>query len=227
MHVSMRGVIQDDLSSGGDFTFHRGHIMLIRTWLLLYSQSTSNMLCNQKLLKNIRKSNGYITIHCNAVSKPVEIIGDLLGYRIVWFDRSAIASILSLSRATHCFHAQFENWNGNHFSLSTLSHTVIFQYIHFGIYYHDTEHWSVMLINTVAEDCEGFTNREFEGAQATRRSLGMLVFPSEQDFGKMVHSNLIHNYPITLTNIANAKKVRTFPQSKASLSNPPPPSSTQ
>ena len=96
MHVSMGGLIYDDLSSGNKFTFHQGHLLSIRMWLLLDSQSTVDVICNQKLPKNIRKSDGYITIHCNAVSKRVEMIGDILGYRKVWFDGSDIANLLSL-----------------------------------------------------------------------------------------------------------------------------------
>ena len=60
-----------------------------------------------------------------------------------------------------------------------------------------------MLINVVAESCEGFTNHKFEGAQATSRSLGMFGFNSERDFGHMVRSKLIYNCLITPTNMAN------------------------
>ena len=52
-------------------------------------QPTVGMVCNQKLLRNIRKLGIYIKINCNLGSKWVEIIGGLLGYGIVWFYGSA------------------------------------------------------------------------------------------------------------------------------------------
>ena len=96
MYVSMVGVIYDCLRSGDGFTFHQKHIMLIRAWLLLYIQSTVDVVCNKKLMKNIRNLDEYITIHCNAVSKWVGIVGYLLVYGTIWFDVSAITNSLSL-----------------------------------------------------------------------------------------------------------------------------------
>ena len=61
----MGGVIYDDIISYEDFKFHQVHLLLIRMLKILDSQSTVNVICNQQLLKNIRKSDGYITIHCN------------------------------------------------------------------------------------------------------------------------------------------------------------------
>ena len=64
-----------------------------------------------------------------------------------------------------------------------------------------------MLVNTVNGNCKGFTKCKFEGTKAERRTLGMIGFPSERDFGNMVLSNLIRNCPTTSTDIANAKKI--------------------
>ena len=65
MKVSMGGVIYDDIISCEYFKFYQVHLLLIRMLKILDSQSTVNVICNQQLLKNIRKSDGYITIHCN------------------------------------------------------------------------------------------------------------------------------------------------------------------
>ena len=65
----------------------------------------------------------------------------------------------------------------------------------------------IVLLNTVAENHEGFTRWEYEGAKVERCSLGLMVYSSEQDFAIMVSSNMITNYPITYCKIQNANKI--------------------
>ena len=193
MNVIMGGVIYDDLISDDEFKFHQGNLLLIRTWILLDIQSTFYVVCNQRLLKNIRNSYGYITIHCNVGSKWVEMIGYLPGYRTLWFDGLPISNVLSLYGANFHFYMYLYNWNVNHFSLSNPSQMVVFQQIQLGLYYLDIDHRSIMLVNTVAENRQEFTKCKFEGAQAARRSLRMIGSPSERDCISMVRSNLIRN----------------------------------
>ena len=52
-----------------------------------------------------------------------------------------------------------------------------------GLYYFDVadREKGVLLLNTVSENREGFTRREYEGAQESRRAMHLLGFPSERD----------------------------------------------
>ena len=63
-----------------------------------------------------------------------------------------------------------------------------FQLIHNGLYYFNAvdKESSVLLLNRVSENCEGFMWRDFEGAQEDRRAMYLLGFPSDQDFENMV-----------------------------------------
>ena len=45
---------------------------------------------------------------------------------------------------------------------------------------------SVLLLNTVSENREGFTQRECEGAQEARRAMHLLGLPLERYFENMV-----------------------------------------
>jgi hypothetical protein len=65
----------------------------------------------------------------------------------------------------------------------------------------------ISLTNTVAENSEGFNQRENDDAKSARRGLGMVGYPSPKDFKNMVRSNMIKNCPITLSNIAAANKI--------------------
>jgi hypothetical protein len=63
------------------------------------------------------------------------------------------------------------------------------------------------MVNTVAENREAFTQREYDDAKAARRGLGMVGYSSPRDFKNMFRSNMIKNCPITPANIAAANKI--------------------
>ena len=72
-----------------------------------------------------------------------------------------------------------------------------------GLYYFDVAERenSVLLLNTVTENREGFTQRKYEGAGEARRSMHLLGFPLERDFENMVRSNMIVNFPVTFSDV--------------------------
>jgi hypothetical protein len=51
---------------------------------------------------------------------------------------------------------------------------MIFQHSRSGLYYHDTKDRAVVMVNTVKENREGYTHREFERAKVARRALSMV-----------------------------------------------------
>ena len=72
-----------------------------------------------------------------------------------------------------------------------------------GLYYFhaaDREN-GVLLLNTVSENREGFTRREYEGAREAQRAMHLLGLPSERDFENMVCSNMIVNFPVTFSDV--------------------------
>jgi hypothetical protein len=83
----------------------------------------------------------------------------------------------------------------------------VFQQSGSGLYYHDTTDRDVVMANTVGNNREGFTNRAYNKAKQARRAIGMLGYPSEKDFRKMVSSNMITNCPVTPTDTSAANKI--------------------
>ena len=65
----------------------------------------------------------------------------------------------------------------------------------------------IVLLNTVAENHEGFTRWEYEGAKVERCSLGLMVYSSEQDCAIMVSSNMKTNSTVTSHKIQNSNKI--------------------
>jgi hypothetical protein len=63
------------------------------------------------------------------------------------------------------------------------------------------------MVNTVKENRDGYTNREFERSKVARRALGMVGYPSPADFTNMVRANMIQNCPVTPTDITTSNKI--------------------
>ena len=60
---------------------------------------------------------------------------------------------------------------------------------------------SVLLLNTVSENRERFTRRDYKGDREARRGMHLLGFPPERDFENMVRSNMIVNCPVTFSDV--------------------------
>ena len=167
------------------------------TWLLLESQSMVDLISNKKMLVNIRKMWGKDTIrlHCNSGANIVNMVGDLPGYGTVWNEPTGIANVLSMSKVTKKIRVAFnsEGWNFSRMVLP--DREVIFQLSPNGLYYFDAAYResSALPLDTVSENCEGFTQREFERDQGSRQAMHLLGFPSERDFENMVCSKMTVN----------------------------------
>ena len=101
----------------------------------------------------------------------------------------------------------FDSKGGNFFRMVLLEREVRFQLSTNGLYYFDAadRENSVLLLNTVSENREGFTQRDYEGPQEARRVMHLLRFPSERDFENMVRSNMTVKCPVTFSDVKNAK----------------------
>ena len=65
----------------------------------------------------------------------------------------------------------------------------------------------MLLLNTVSENREGFTQREYEGGREAQGAMHLLGLPLERGFENMVRSNMIVNCPVTFSDVKNAKLV--------------------
>jgi hypothetical protein len=63
------------------------------------------------------------------------------------------------------------------------------------------------MVNTVAENGEGYTQREHDDAKQARRTIGMAGYHSNKDFNNMVRSNMIKNCPVTSKSVSAANKI--------------------
>ena len=181
------------------------------TWILLDSQSTVDLIANPRMLINIRRvqSEDAIRVHCNRRVEVVDRIGELPGYGTVWYELTGIANILSMLRVTKKFRVIFDSEGGNFFRMVLPDREVKFQLSPNRLYYFDAadRENGFLLLNTVSENREGFTRREYEEDREAWRAMHLLGFPLDRDFENMVRSKIIINCPVTFSDVKNAKHI--------------------
>ena len=148
-------------------------------------------------------------MYFNSGVKVVDRGGDLPGYGTVWYEPTWIANILSMSMATKKFWVLFDSEGRNFFRMVLPDREVRFQLIPNGLYYFDAAYRenNMLILNTMLENPEGFTRREYKGAREAQRAMHLLGFSSERYFENMVRLNMIVNCPVTFSDVKNAKLI--------------------
>ena len=175
--------------------------------MLIDSEFTIDTISNKAMMKNIQRSPKPTTLHCNVGSRQVEYTSELKGYGRVWYNQKSIANNLSLSCATRKYRGVFNSKDGNYFRLMLPGREVVFNVSTNGLYFHDTVDRITILLNMVADNREGFTHRDYEGAKEACRALGLVGYPLERDFSNMASSNMNTNCPDTSCDIQNSSNI--------------------
>jgi hypothetical protein len=195
-------------SAGAAFTVDK-ESRIPRSWILLDNQSTVDVFHNESLLKRIRVSeNGHMDIHCNAGVTSTNLVGDLPGYGTVWYHPKGIANILSLNKVKEKYLVTYNSRDGNAFVVhkdDELSRT--FQQSPRGLFYMDTTQTGTLLVNTVAENKNKYTNRDYSKALLARNIQKRIGRPSTRAFIRIVDNKLLPNCPITCDDIIAAEHI--------------------
>ncbi len=103
--------IEDNPDKGENiFVQARAKGVVNKNFLLLDNQSTVNQIANPSLLKNIRKSNKPITVHCNAGVTKTDLEGELEGMT-VHHNPNSIANVLSLKSVAEMHRVTYDSWD--------------------------------------------------------------------------------------------------------------------
>ena len=81
----------------------------LRHLLLLDNQSTCDIFCNPKLLKNIHSTPNSMSVKRNCGSITTNKIGYLKNYGDVWFDERAITNILFLKNVKQKYQVTYDS----------------------------------------------------------------------------------------------------------------------
>jgi hypothetical protein len=149
-----------------DTIHHQGTSLLPAGWILLDNQSTVNVFCNPKMLRNIRPAK------------------TTMGYGEVWFNPKGIANILSLAKVEEQHRVTYDSADGQGFTVHKGDGvTRQFKKSKRGLFYLNvTERTGTALVNTVADNQNRYTVRSYKQAELARKIQNMLGRPSTRDY---------------------------------------------
>ena len=212
------GEFDEDLTTGFQFLTHGGGETVLQSsvtsavpnhWILLDNQSTVDVFQNAKLLRNIRKAESFMDIHCNAGVASTNLVGELPGYGTVWYHPKGIANILSLARVRERgYTITFDSHNGNCFRVIKPDGSMrVFRQSGRGLYYMSVKPGDVTLVDTVDDNRSRYNNRDYSQAVLARKIQSLIGRPSTRTYKAIVDANLLPNCPVTRRDITAAEDI--------------------
>ena len=190
------------------FNYNQVH-EIMRTWVLLDNESTTDIFCDARVVKNIRRVRETLRLHTNGGVLVTNTKADLPGYGTVWFDERAITNILSLSNVKKKRRIVYDSENGDTFEVINKNGDKLkFGPSEHGLYYYDlnkTEGFS--MLQTVQENRFPYSARQFERAKIARDVYHAIGNPSISDYKNIIKTNGLRNCPVTIEDINIAEKI--------------------
>eukprot|EP00804_Cyclotella_cryptica_P023430 CCRYP_020847-RA/>CCRYP_020847-RA protein AED:0.40 eAED:-0.81 QI:0/-1/0/1/-1/1/1/0/516 len=191
---------------------------LSRDWLLLDSQSSTDMFCNREYLRDVRAVARPTTIHCNAGSTvcmkegcfSTKEFGDIL----VRYHPTGICNVISLKMMKKLFPISYVSKPSDPeaatFQVTTPKGIIEFRPCTKGLHYFDlssTTQTAEMHVQTLQHNFEGFSRNQVLRAIKARKLQAMLGSPAKTNYEGMVRGKLLDECPIDVADLRNAHAI--------------------
>jgi hypothetical protein len=165
--------------------------------ILLDSQSTHSTFCVRRLVRNICEAPRPLKMVTNAGTIVYTKQADLPDYGTVWFNENSIANIISMSEAERKGHKISFTSGCITLTNATNSRKTDFKITAAGLYAFEILIDGSMLVQTVEENQQLFTQRQILQAKQARELYEMVGRPSYNDFLAILKNNLLLHAKIT------------------------------
>ena len=190
-------------------------------WLLLDSQSSTDMFCNAEHINNIRRAAKVTNIRCNAGVKRVTQEADFDGFDdriVVKYDPQGICNVVSFKTMKKLYPITYKSHPDDGgtaaFEVHTPRGVVEFKPCQKGLHYLDMSvqrnkeiMFAQSVVPTIRKNFEGFTKREIHRAIQARKLQSMIGSPGKADYEGMVREKLIDDCPVDTDDLKNAQKI--------------------
>jgi hypothetical protein len=215
----------DDASVASDdssviiLTQKTGRSSIPPDYLLIDSQSTTNLFSNPEHINNVHPVAQPINVHCNKGVTTTSTVADFDSNE-VYLNKDGIANVLSLFLLSKKQHITYDSHDCRGvFKVHTSGGLVEFKPTSHGLHaldLHDNPNAAHLLVtstypdeahlhvNTVHENHKGFTPKQIKRAHEARRLMLMTGIPSEHAFLSMVSLNQVKDCPIMHDDIKTA-----------------------
>jgi hypothetical protein len=179
--------------------------------ILLDSQSTMDLICDQALVELTFKSSHSMRLKSNGRTMEVKKQAIMSGYHAhVWYNKKAITNILSLSNMIKQYRVTYDSNDQMfvvHHELEGKPDMEFWMHKS-GLHYFDPRDSKFIFVNTVSENKAGFTKRQIKEAEVAPRSLySKLNYPSWKDIKWIIRRNQMKDSPVTVNHVDTALKI--------------------
>jgi hypothetical protein len=203
--------VASDASSVIILTQKVGRSSIPPNYLLIDSQSTTNLFSNPDHINNVHPAAHPINVHCNKGVMTTSTVADF-GSNEVYLNKDRIANVLSLFLLSkkHCITYDSHDCGGV-FKVHASGGLVEFKPTSHGLHaldLHNSPNTAPLLVtstypdaahlhvNTVRNNYKGFTPKQIKRAYEVCHLMLMTGVPSEHAFLSMVHLNQLKDCPI-------------------------------